>query len=225
MRSGSIAVEELPEEVAQQCIEHFQKIEANMIGREEKEKKLAKKIKTKPPSDEELNGLSAYIPDNLRTPQLDATSTAMGWSIDNCLNTAKVYMFASLDMADIPISTSVAAALNGAWLTTPELKVWVKLQRGARTRRSVFLSTSFQAAHPELLACFQHHSVTDRAIKMLNTLEEFAVAKQKQPGASVVALHEEHETSIFESVPHTFTIRAFLDFIFKIDMTKSHFGH
>ncbi len=228
VRSGSVDAAELPVPVLEECVAHFRTVESNLHKREQAERRLASRLKNIQPLEEELMGLRAFVPDAVRTPQLDRDMESFNWHVNNELAEAQVLVYQFLDDGELPLHVAVAAALNGAWPTTPAMSTWVKLQRAGRTRRKVFCTNSFKTANPEVMSVLHHlagHAGPN--FQLIHSFEEFAVAKNvaehRKVSASVIALHAEHEAPIFDGINHAFKLEGFKEFTFKIDLNKSYF--
>ena len=179
LRSGTVQPDALPLEVLEDAIAHFVNIEKNMQARERAECRVKAAIARDCPSEASLEGLSVWVPDELRSGALDAAMDRRGWDVTAELHTAKVLILR--DLANISHPRAVAAALNGAWVVTPQMTILnqgtcLKLKPGIRTKRSIFMTEDFQAAEAPLAALLA--AMQCRTLQLIGSLADFATAKQ-----------------------------------------------
>ncbi|CAK8989859.1 Uncharacterized protein SCF082_LOCUS2000, partial [Durusdinium trenchii] len=226
LRSGTIQIHELPAELVPEAIQFFENQTSLMEKREKAEQRVAQRVCQRAPRPEELEGLKVFVDDALRTRELDRAMDAKNW--DTVMDIASAQVFMLSDLSKMPLVHSIAAGLTGAWLTTPGFVIagkgpCLKLKRGLRTDRKVHCALKFRAEYPEVFQLLQR--LQCRTFKLLETLEEFAVAKQlacdRKAPAGTIALVHASERVVFQDIAHAFEAETFRDFIYMMDTEKS----
>ncbi|CAJ1418007.1 unnamed protein product [Effrenium voratum] len=230
LESGTLNISELPDELRGEARKYLQSRHSNMLERERAERRLAKQTLQRLPDPEELvelYGLAVLVDDSLRTRALDAAMDSMGWHVTMAAHDAKVVVLDVINSA-LPVHLAIAAALGGIWLVTPDFVcaykgAAIKLKPAARTKRKVFCTLKFQTEHSQEFAVLQ--AFQSNQFRLINSLEEFAVAKQQaedcRSSASVLALLHESEKPVFAGISHCWTPQEFRDFVFQVDLEKT----
>ena len=226
LRSNTVPVSELPEGLLELAVAHFEKIERNMQARERAESARSRAVSRICPSEASLEGLSVWVPDELRSVLLDNAIERRGWDVTQQLHTAKVLILR--DLASLCDLHAVAAALNGAWVVTPHMTIMnqgtcLKLKPGIRTKRSIFMTDDFQAAHAPLAALLT--AMQCRTLQLINSIDDFAAAKQLATNrgcpASVIALIDGSERDVFRGIAHCYETKQFREFVWRLDVASS----
>ena len=226
LRSGTVSAAEVPVEMLEAAVEHFSKAQKTMVARERAEQRMKAAVQRKCPDPADLEGLPTWVTDDLRTEQLDEALERRAWGVTYSLAEAKVLILQ--DVTDVPDEYAIAAALNGAWVVTPQMAILnqgtcLKLHAGVRTQRSIFMTDAFRETHGDVASLLE--ALACRTLRILESIGDFAVAKQRATNrgspAQVLALIVESDAGIFTEVPHCFFLQQFREFIWRLDLANS----
>ncbi|CAE7607080.1 ngoBIM [Symbiodinium sp. CCMP2592] len=226
MQTGTVDVNEVGPEIQALAKEHVDKTVKNMLARERAEARMRATIQRRPPSEEELEGLEVWISDALREPLMDQAMDRRGWTTTAHLHEALVVV--TDNFTAWTDEMLVAVALRGAWVMSPDMVlrgkgVSLKYQPWEHTKREIFCTAAFQAAHPRVMHVLQHRA--GRKLQLLDSIEDFAQAKQKATDkgmpSAVLALIVDSERATYSGVKHCFDVREFKDFIARLDRGRS----
>ena len=231
-RAGAIKDSELPPEVLALGEAHFKHGESLMKAREAKEKKLREEVDKKVPTDAELQYLLAWVPGELRTRAFDDETTKLAWRSSPTIAGAEVFVLA--DLVDIPDAVKISAGMSGAWVVQPSslanksLGNFLKFNEFIKTRRWMFISSGFRHDHADICAIVEHHATKCPHVKLLPTVDEFALKKasavKRRSSASVIALIGDAEGAIFDNVQHCMTLQGFIACSCSLDLVRSYTG-
>jgi len=180
-RAGAIQDSELPPEVIALGEAHFKHKESLMKARECKEKTLREKIERRVPTDAELQSLLAWVPAELKTAALAQETMKLEWRDSPTIAVADVIVVQ--DLVVMPGVIRIAAGMSGAWVVLPSslankrLGNFLKFNEFMKTRRWVFMSDGFRNEHADICAIFEHHAARRVHVKLLPTIDEFAIKK------------------------------------------------
>lgn len=130
-----------------------------MVARERAEARLEQMTKRVKPNFEEMSGLRTFIPEELRSADVDDAVTGFSWKLVTGLVDAQVIVME--DPSQRSPEVSVAAAYNGAWIINPSALlgaksgVYLKIKPAWQTRRWIYITDRFRMTQPSIVATLE----------------------------------------------------------------------
>ena len=122
----------------------------------------------------------------------------------------------------------MAPGVQPSSLANKRIGMIIKFHELIMTRRWMFISSGFRHDHADICAIVEHHATKCPHVKLLPTIDEFALKKasavKRKSSASVIALIGDAEGAIFDSVPHCTALRKFIVCSCSLDLVRSYTG-
>jgi hypothetical protein len=228
LRSNTVKAHEVPARVCEHSDAHFGKVTKKMVARENAETKLQRVVARNMPSDAQLDGLCAWVADDLRSVKVDNVAMHLGWTFVQEAKDARVFVVEN--PAELSDETTFTVAMNAGWVMAPDnlvrrSGVFLKFHDVLRTRRKVFMTDSFKTDHPSISAFLEFKVQSATAWSFIKDIDAFAVAKatatRNKTAATVIALMGDDEGAVFTNVANCYNFAQFVQFVSRIDKESS----
>ena len=230
IHSNTVRQDEVPEEVYQQYLQHYEDKRKTVKQREAAEQRMMKMVSQQCPPEENLRGLLVFVQSDAdRSAAMDLAFDRRQWTLTVHLHEAQVIVTSQPSCRSATVT--LAAGLNGGWIVTPDMVLRnegfaLKFRSQPATKRKIYISDAAEHEHPECADLVRAR--VGRSWTVIDDLEQFAAAKQKainqKVSPSVVAFIGDNEAASFAGVAHAFSVDAFLEFFCKLDLESSCAG-
>jgi hypothetical protein len=220
---------EVDEHLCQESHEDQDRFVKASLARQRKRARIADALEPSPPTTAELVGQHVFIPDTLRTPEMQRRAHDLHWTFASREWDARLFISAC-PLSPGPL-VNWAVVLSGGWILNVPAALGcqrgaflVKFRPALKTRRKVWVTEAFKLESPSRWDLIQH-MLGGGLWKLLHSLEEFAAAKDRavatRNAATVVALASAEEARMYaNAVKHVMTGKQFLTFVAVVDRSR-----
>ena len=221
--------QELPDDVQDAYQTYKAKLVSNMTARERAEARLLARSQAAPPSMESLEGSIVWMPEELRGLDMELAVDRRSWTLTQRMHEASIFVVP--DPSSRSLELDLCCALAGGWIFDGRMAMTnvgfcLKCLEPPGSKREILLTQPFRTENPACEQAFLHFE--GPKLRVLDSMEVFADRKQKainrKASAGVLAAIGQNEQQIFADVQHCFLLPALVEFMFRVDPTKTCSG-